>query len=758
MINIISYANVKKLKNCIINQAFEAILFYKRQIIPVNLSGYYYAVFVSLLFFFQEPVFPQSVLPGDITLEYIFQDTNIINPRPSLKFINTNSSKIYYYADDDFDGRLSLFDFNYSSFETYKYNDTMVAASEYVISPGGDALCVIKGDVYVSKNFTSTGEFTKDIRLTETDQYEYSPVLINNTAMYRRSGNYYLRVFNGSGPVTNELELTGDESDSISYQVMANTLTYNDTSGTLIRILFARYNNSGKKELVFPDFTGEYVKAQKQKRGISSVKFLEFEIRYSGNDSLYSKVTQITLPDSVRYSVNYASYSPDAAEIIFDAETLNRKTRKLFLYNISPQQVNEIYSENDDAWFERHSNATFFLNENDIFFESEISGYNNLYKINKDGSGFGKIAGGNYTIPESAVDRKSGTVYFIANQEHPCEYYIYSSGLNGDNFKQLTFDKGDAEDLKISADGKYLFYSHSYLDKPNELYMYDLLKNTAAQITSTVSPAFSQVQWVLPGLITFQNEEDRELIHAFLYKPANYNPKKKYPLICFAHGAGYLQNVTMGFSPYRDNFMVNTYLTSLGYIVLDVDFRGSKGYGREFRNKTYRNLGYWEVSDYISGINYLSNSGLIERNNVGIYGGSYGGFITLSAMFSHADIFKCGAALRAVSDWGNYSFNNWWYTLARFGDYDDEDVKQYYRLSSPLYYAEGLKGPLLLLHGMLDDNVFFQQSVHLTQKLIDLKKDFEIMYYPMENHSFHRQSSWLDQYKRISKFFEKNLK
>ena len=134
------------------------------------------------------------------------------------------------------------------------------------------------------------------------------------------------------------------------------------------------------------------------------------------------------------------------------------------------------------------------------------------------------------------------------------------------------------------------------------------------------------------------------MIYAFLYKPLKYDPKKKYPLICFAHGAGYLQNVTYGFSPYRDNFMVNSYLTSLGFMVLDVDFRGSKGYGKEFRNKTYRNLGYWEVSDYVSGINFLAAAGLIDENKVGIYGGSYGGFITLSAMFRRPDVFKSGSS------------------------------------------------------------------------------------------------------------------
>jgi dipeptidyl aminopeptidase/acylaminoacyl peptidase len=182
------------------------------------------------------------------------------------------------------------------------------------------------------------------------------------------------------------------------------------------------------------------------------------------------------------------------------------------------------------------------------------------------------------------------------------------------------------------------------------------------------------------------------------------------------------------------------------------------GYGKDFRNKTYRNMGYWEVSDYISGINYLSSMGIIDKDRVGIYGGSYGGFITLMSMFRHSEIFKAGVALRAVSSWKNYFYSNWWYTLARLGDYNNDDVKQYYEQSSPVTYSDGLQGHLLMIHGMLDDNVFFQDFVQLTQKLIESKKDFDIMMYPKENHGFYIQTSWLDEYKRIWRWFEKYLK
>jgi dipeptidyl aminopeptidase/acylaminoacyl peptidase len=723
----------------------------------------------------------QRLSSQPVTLDYIFQEPRIINPRPSVKFIHPTKPRIYYYADEDYDQKLSLFYYDWNSDLTYKFPDTTNTPSEFQILPNGELLMIMDGDLFISKNFSGTDEFTKDARLTNTNEYEYSPLVVipaqagspatqneDIFVLYRRSGNYFLRRLDTTMKV--ELQLTKDESDTISYQLL-DFITPSPSGRDGVGLLFARYDNSKEETFLFPNFTQEKVTIDKQRRGISEVRFMKYEVRIKG-DSANLSVDTVKTSDSVRFSVQYGLLASEGKKIIFDAETLDRQTRKIFVHDFTRKTIHEIYSDSESAWFERHGNPTIAA-DSIIIFESEVSGYNSLYRIGIDGSGFTKIAGGDFTILESVYDLRNQKIFYVANEVNPTEWKLYETDFDGSYVKMISDTPGGYQNLHL-AQG-ILVFSHSTITKPDELFISDL-SGSPKQITNTISPKFSGINWKIPELITFNNEEDGTKIYAYLYEPVTRNGVSpqgvlsegiydrtserseknfRYPLICFAHGGGYWQNVTAGFGPYQDNFMVNTFLTSQGFMILDVDFRGSLGYGSEFRNKTHKNLGYWEVSDYISGINYLDQLGLIDRNKVGIYGGSYGGFISLMAAFRHPEYFKTAVALRPVSDWKNYLSSNWWFTLARLGNY--EDNKLAYQISSPITYAAGLNIPLLITHGMLDDNVFLQQTVLLTQKLIEEKKDFELMYYPKEYHSFHLQSSWLDQYKRIFNFFKTHL-
>jgi dipeptidyl aminopeptidase/acylaminoacyl peptidase len=200
--------------------------------------------------------------------------------------------------------------------------------------------------------------------------------------------------------------------------------------------------------------------------------------------------------------------------------------------------------------------------------------------------------------------------------------------------------------------------------------------------------------------------------------------------------------------------MFHNLLASRGYVVLDPDYRASSGYGRDWRTAIYRHMGGKDLDDVVDGAKYLVTAQKVNAKRIGVYGGSYGGFITLMALFTSPDTFAAGAALRPVTDWSHYNHG---YTSNILNE--PQTDAEAYRKSSPIYFAEGLKSALLICHGMVDTNVLFQDTVRLVQRLIELRKEnWSVAPYPVENHGFEEATSWADEYKRILKLFDDNLK
>jgi len=271
------------------------------------------------------------------------------------------------------------------------------------------------------------------------------------------------------------------------------------------------------------------------------------------------------------------------------------------------------------------------------------------------------------------------------------------------------------------------------------------------QITKSISNDFENRPWVVPPVLTFPARDGAQ-VPVRLYKPAQW--KAGGPAVLFIHGAGYLQNAHKGWSTYPREYMFHHFLMERGYLVLDIDYRGSSGYGREWRTAISTFMGGKDLDDAVDAARWITSEFEVNPKRIGIYGGSYGGFITLMAMFTQPGVFAAGAALRPVTDWAHYNHG---YTSNILGEPQKES--EAYRRSSPIYHAQGLSGALLICHGVIDTNVHFQDSVRLAQKLIELRKEnWELALYPAEDHGFREATSWADEYKRIFKLFENNLK
>ena len=272
------------------------------------------------------------------------------------------------------------------------------------------------------------------------------------------------------------------------------------------------------------------------------------------------------------------------------------------------------------------------------------------------------------------------------------------------------------------------------------------------QLTTSPTAEWLSFPWIKPEIVMIP-ASDGVQVPARIYRPQDMNAKPNGAGAIFVHGAGYLHNVHNYWSSYAREYMFNQYLASKGYVVLDIDYRGSAGYGRDWRTAIYRWMGGRDLQDHVDGSRYLEKEFGIDPERIGIYGGSYGGFITLMALFNESTRFGAGAGLRSVTDWAHYNHT---YTTRILNQPQDDSVS--YRRSSPIYFAEGLEDPLLIAHGMVDVNVHFQDVVRLSQRLIELGKTrWEMAVYPVEDHGFVRPSSWTDEYRRIFELFELHL-
>ncbi len=364
------------------------------------------------------------------------------------------------------------------------------------------------------------------------------------------------------------------------------------------------------------------------------------------------------------------------------------------------------------------------------------------------------LTSGAFEIYDVALSKDKSRWYFTSNKTHPGDRQFYSMPIKGGKWEKLT-DMIGRNDVVLSPNEDKMAILYSYSNKPTELFIKDNPIETSGtpqveQITNSNTDDFNAYDWKDPEIITF-NASDGAEVHARLYQP-EASVKNKAAVI-FVHGAGYLQNAHKWWSSYFREYMFHNLLVDNGYTVLDIDYRGSAGYGRDWRTGIYRHMGGKDLSDQVDGAKMLMDEHDIDADKIGIYGGSYGGFITLMGMFNAPETFSAGGAIRSVGDWAAYNHG---YT-ARILNTPATDSLAYKR-SSPIYFADGLQGDLLILHGMVDDNVHFQDMVRLSQRLIELgKENWEMAVYPVERHGFVEPSSWTDEYTRIFKLFQKSL-
>jgi len=446
-------------------------------------------------------------------------------------------------------------------------------------------------------------------------------------------------------------------------------------------------------------------------------------------------------------------WSEEGNRLVLTGDSDDNKERWIFAIDPSAATARTLFHERDEAWINSYGpRATGFLGDHEtVYFLSERDGWCHLYTVPFAGGEPRQLTQGRWEVARAELSRDRRTFYLTASEHSLYERHLYSMPAAGGPLTRITAEAGNhAATLSPAEDA--LAIIHSYTNRPPELFVMDNRTGAAmTRLTTSPAPEFTARPWLDVPIVEVP-ARDGVRVPARFYKPARWKPGG--PAVVFVHGAGYLQNVHRWWSQYAREYMFHHLLLERGYIVIDLDYRASAGYGRDWRTAIYRHMGGKDLDDQVDAAQWLVREHGVDPKRIGIYGGSYGGFITLMALFTQPNVFAAGAALRPVTDWAHYNHG---YT-SNILNIPQEDLEAYKR-SSPIYHAAGLKGALLICHGMVDVNVHFQDTVRLAQRLIELRKEnWEVALYPVEDHGFVQPTSWADEYKRILKLFETHLK
>jgi len=451
---------------------------------------------------------------------------------------------------------------------------------------------------------------------------------------------------------------------------------------------------------------------------------------------------------------SFSGWNDAGTHGLLTSSTFDREWRWIFSIEASTGVLTLLDALQDEAWVGGPcSRCLGWLPDSErAYFVSEASGYSHLYALNADGSDRAQLTEGNWEVLRVQIPEQGGQFVLHTNEGSPFDQHVFTMEFDGSRRRAISSGHGSF-DATLAPDGERMAIVHSEANRPGELFLADFEPEPELeQITYSPTEEWLSFPWIKPEIVRFP-ARDAVQVPARIYRPEDVGAEPNGAAVIFVHGAGYLHNVHNYWSSYYREYMFNHFLAANGYTVLDIDYRGSAGYGRDWRTGIFRWMGGKDLSDQTDGARYLVREEGIDADRIGLYGGSYGGFITLMALFTEPDVFTSGAALRSVTDWAHYNHG---YTSNILNQ--PQDDPEAYEKSSPIYFAENFKGHLLIAHGMVDTNVHFSDVVRLAQRLIELgKENWEMALYPVENHGFVVPTSWTDEYRRIFELFERTI-
>lgn len=514
-----------------------------------------------------------------------------------------------------------------------------------------------------------------------------------------------------------------------------------------------------ERKLPLPNYSGQFVEAPMFSRSVAGDEPPPTSLYLIDADG--EKPVEVDMGEwkGAGY-VSAPLWSKDSTKLVFGTIDPSLKKEQIRVVEAATGKSAVVWEETDERWVYT-SEYGFSPDGNQVWLVSEKDGWAHIYRVPAAGGEATQVTTGEFeTRPEGIVGFLESAspspqwigdfIYYPSSEDGTAERHLYRIRPDGTGKEKLSTREGINFGL-VSEDGEHIAWMLADLEMPGDLWVDD------SRVTTRTSSEFAEYPWPETRFVEFQSRGDGKMVAAKMLLPPGYDPsvrgEKKWPCVFFIHGAGIATSVLKQWGSYHElRYVFNSYLANHGYVIMDLDYRGSTGYGRDWRSDVYLHMGGPDLDDVLGAVDYLAGLGNVDMERLGIWGVSYGGFMTDMAMFLAPDVFQAGSAWASVNDWENYNSG---YTRERLNT--PAENPEAFRRSSPINFSGNLKNHLLIVHGMVDSNVLFQDAVQLAEKLIQEGRPFGQIYYPQEDHGFVRDETWIDACRRTVEWFDRYL-
>jgi dipeptidyl-peptidase-4 len=630
-----------------------------------------------------------------------------------------------------------------------------VGIMEYQFSEDGSALLFpLNGDIYYYHLATKTAK-----RLTETTAFEtdvkFSPK--GNFISYIREQNIYvLNIISGA-----EKQLTIDGAGTIKNgmsefvaQEEMSRMTGYWWAPNEKHIAFLRVDEAPVQTVIRNEIYAEKIKLIEQRYPTTGTNNVHIQLAVT--DIQGKKIRFVDLDNKDIY-IPRVKWLSNSKKLSYQLQSRDQKTLMLKTYNLKKSRRKTLLTEKSMHWLNLHKDLTFLSDNKTFIWASERDGYKHLYHYNLNGKLISQLTKGEWVVDSLArVDEKNGWVYFTGRADTPLERHLYKVPLSGkfpENVQRITKRNG-FHNIRFSKTSESYIDNFSNTKTPKQVSLHKAngehitwLSENKVTPDHPIAPYYDAL--ITPEFGTLKSDDGKADLYYKLYKPKNMQPGKKHPVIVSVYGGPHAQLVT---NTWKGADMTQ-YMLQQGYIVYQLDNRGSNYRGTAFEFPIYETLGQVEVIDQVTGVKYLHTLPYVDRERIGIFGHSYGGYMALMSMFKASDYFKAGVSGAPVTDWMLYDTH---YT-ERYLNHPKINSTGYQQ-SSVFPYISGLSGPLMVYHGMADDNVLFTNTTKLIKALQDEGKLFELMTYPGSKHSMRGKKVKVHLNTTIMNFFDRHFK